>query len=262
MFGCLIARVLLAACVGTAARVAAAPEKPVVVVGAATNFVHVLAALNGEFQRLNPGYTIRSTAAASGTLFAQIQHGAPYDVFLSADTDYPRQLVAAGLGDASTLRTFARGRLVAWTTRPGVDPADIPGWAQSAVIRKIAIAQPKTAPYGRAAQRVLEAAGIWRQVQGKIVQGENIAQAAQFVETGHAEAGLVALSLVLASKATPQGRWVEIPPARFDGISLDHAVVLTMGGARNAAARRYVEFLTGAAAQSILRQAGYHPGAP
>lgn len=262
----MLARIVLgltvAATALTAARALAAPEKAVVVVGAATNFVHVLAVLDGEFHRLNPEFTVRPTTAASGTLFAQIQHGAPYDVFLSADTDYPRQLVAAGLGVDSTFRIFARGRLAAWTTRPGVDPADIAGWAGSPVIKRIAIAQPKTAPYGRAAQRVLESAGIWQLVQGKIVLGENIAQTAQFVETGHAEVGLVALSLVLATRSSQPGNWVEVPPVRFEGVSLDHAVVLTRDGARNPGAHRYLEFLIGPAAQAILRQAGYHAGNP
>jgi len=237
----------------------AAPEQAVVLVGAATNFAHVLVRLDAEFQRQHPDHLVRPTSAASGTLFAQIQHGAPYDVFLSADTDYPEQLVAKGLGVGSTLRIFSRGRLVAWTTRPGVDPADTLGWASSTIIKKIAIAQPKTAPYGRAALRFLEKSGIWQLVQGKVVLGENIGQTAQFVETGHAELGLVALSLVLTAQPSLQGRWVEVAPSQFEGVSLDHAVVLTRAGWRNPAARRYVEFLTGQAAQSILSQAGYHP---
>jgi molybdate transport system substrate-binding protein len=240
----------------------ATPEPAQVRIGAATNFAHVLAALNREFNRLEPDCAVRSTTAASGTLFAQIQHGAPFDVFLSADTDYPRLLVAAGLGEPSSLQTFARGRLAAWSNRPGIDPADLARWATNPKIRKIAIAQPKTAPYGRAAQRVLENAGIWTQVQDKIVLGENIAQTTQFVETGHAEVGLVALSLIMIEGSARSGKWIEIAPAQYAGISLDHAVVLTRTGAHNAAARRYLAFLTGDRAQSILRQAGYHPVRP
>lgn len=261
MFGKAILSVALIALAGPIASLTAAPAKQVIVVGAATNLVHVLSKLHGEFQRLNPGFEVRATTAASGSLFAQIQHGAPYDVFLSADTDYPRQLVAAGLGEASTVRTFARGRLVAWTTRPGIDPADFGSWVRDQAIRKVALAQPRTAPYGRAAQAALEAAGVWMAVQPKIVLGENIAQAAQFVETGHAEVGLVALSLVLVRPTASPGRWIEIPPAQYEGATLDHAAVLTVQGARHPAAHVYLDFLTSTAAQRILHQAGYGPPA-
>src|SRR5581483_11730760 len=175
--------------------------------------------------------------------FAQLKNGAPFDVFLSADTEYPRQIVAAGLGDAATQRTFATGRLVFWTTRADLELARLADAVRVPRVKKIALAQPKTAPYGRAAQAALEQLGVWRDVEAKIVIGENIAQTAQFIETGNADAGFVALSLVASPRLAPRGRWIEVPPALYARVPLDHALVLTTRGAQNPAARRYVEFL-------------------
>lgn len=228
-----------------------------VAIAAAANLVYALDALNAEFKRTTPGVVVTATTAASGSLFAQIKNGAPFDVFLSADTDYPRQLVEQKLGDASTLRTFATGRLVLWTTRADVDPSDVVRTVRASNVKKIAIAQPKTAPYGRAAQATLEKRGVWRDAQPKLVYGETISQAAQFVETGSADAGFVALSLVLSTKLSQRGRWKEVPPEDYADVPLDHAGVLTLRGAGNPAARRYLEFLHSEPARKILREFGY-----
>lgn len=240
-----------------AAGVTAARAKPTVTIAAAANLVHTLDALNAEFARAEPGIALNVTTGASGSLFAQIKNGAPFDVFLSADTEYPRAVVAAGLGDASTSRTFATGRLVLWTRRTDLDLSDLRAALHSPAANKIAIAQPKSAPYGRAAQFVLEKLGLWRELQSRIVYGENIAQTAQFVETGNADLGFVALSLVRSPKLSDRGRWQEIMPELYHEVSLDHALVLTTRGAANAAARRYLTFLSSADAKRILRQFGY-----
>lgn len=251
-------RLLLAGLVAliiSAAHLAAASTK--VSVAAAANLVYALDALNAEFKRSAPEIAISSTTGASGSLFAQIKNGAPFDVFLSADTDYPKQVAAAGLGDATTLRTFATGRLVLWTTRAEIDVTDISAALCAPATKKIALAQPRSAPYGRAAQMVLENAGVWRDAQRKLVFGESISQTAQFVETGNAEVGFVAMSLVLSPKLATKGRWQEVPPEWYAAVSLDHAVVLTTRGAANPAAKKYLEFLASDAARKILREFGY-----
>jgi molybdate transport system substrate-binding protein len=230
---------------------------PAVSIAAASNFVFALDALNAEFRRVAPGIAVTATTGSSGGLFAQIRNGAPFDVFVSADTEYPNQVVTAGFGDASTLRVFARGRLVAWTRHPELDPGDLARAIRAPAVRKVAMAQPRSAPYGRAAQAALEAAGVWPDAQRKLVLGENISQAAQFVETGNADLGLVALSLVLSPKLQHQGHWQEVPPKAYASVSLDHAVVLTTRGATNPAAKRYLDFLHSDAAKKILRQYGY-----
>lgn len=226
-------------------------------VAAAANLVHALEALHAEFKRTAPDLTLQVTTAASGTLFAQLKHGAPFDVFLSADTDYPQRAIAENLANAASLRTFARGRLVLWTTRPDLDVTDFAAAFRSPALKKIAIAQPKTAPYGRAAEAALRSLDVWSVTAPKLVLGESISQTAQFVETGNADAGLVALSLVLAPRLAQRGRWHEIPPELYASVPLDHAAVLTLRGTKNSAAQRYLDFLTSDAAQKILRTFGY-----
>ena len=236
---------------------ASAAGPAAVSVAAAANLVYALDALNTAFAHSAPDSAVNTTIGASGGLFAQIKNGAPFDVFLSADTEYPRQVVAAGLGDAATLRTFATGRLVLWTTRPNLPVNDIAALVADPRVTKLALAQPKTAPYGRAAQAALEKIGVWREAQRKLVIGENITQTAQFVETGNADAGFVALSLVRSPKLANRGRWSEVAPALYASVSLEHAAVLTTRGATNPAARRYLEFLGSAPARKILREFGY-----
>jgi molybdate transport system substrate-binding protein len=226
-------------------------------VAAAANLIYALEALNAEFKRAEPDVAVTSTSGASGSLFAQIKNGAPFDIFLSADTEYPRQIVAEGLGDPSTLRTFATGRLVIWTTRPNVDISNLAAAVRSPGVKKVALAQPKTAPYGRAAQAALEKLGAWSDAEPKIVFGENITQTAQFVETGNADLGFVAMSLVLSPRLANKGRWKEAAPDLYASVSLDHAAVLTTRGAANPTARRYLEFLRSDEARKILRDFGY-----
>jgi molybdate transport system substrate-binding protein len=228
-----------------------------VAIAAAANLIYALDALDAAFQRASPGVSVSTTTGASGNLFAQIRNGAPFDVFLSADTEYPRQLAAADLGDSGTLRTFATGRLVLWTTRHDLNLYDIATLLRSATVKKIAIAQPRTAPYGRAAQAALTKLGVWTEVQPKLVIGENISQTAQFIQTGNADVGFVALSLVISGSLAGQGQWREVAPALYAGVPLDHAAVLTRHGAANPAARRFLDFLTGETAQDILHRFGY-----
>jgi molybdate transport system substrate-binding protein len=224
-------------------------------VAAAANLVYALDSLDHEFARTAPDVTVTSATGASGSLVAQIEHGAPYDVFLSADRDFPQALVKAGQADGGSLSEFAVGRLVLWTTRPGLDLSDIAAAVQSPDVRKLAIANVVTAPFGRAAKAALQKLGAWDAVQPKIVVGENISQAAQFVETGNADAGFVALSIVLSPNLREKGRWVEVPPTLF--APLEQCAVITAHGASNPASARYIAFLHSPAARAILEQFGY-----
>lgn len=226
-------------------------------VAAGANLLYAVEALNAEFLATQPGVSLRLTTGASGSLYAQIQHGAPFDVFLSADTEYPARLAAAQLGDPGSLRTFATGRLVLWTTKPDIDVSDIRRALEDPRVQKIAVAQPQTAPYGRAAEAALKELGLWERARPRIVVGESIAQAVQFVETGSADLGFVALSLVRSGRLTGTGRWHEVPPERHARVPLDHAAVLTRRGAANAAARAYLEFLGSERAKKVLREFGY-----
>lgn len=253
---------LLGACLlATGAAHSAETDRPPEVLGiaAASNLVHVINPLHRAFERANPGVEFRTSVAASGSLFAQIRQGAPFDVFLSADTDYPAQLVAAGLAPASSVQRFARGRLALWTGRNDLAGTDLGEALRRGAFQTIALAQPRTAPYGRAAEEVLARLGFAANDRSRLVVSENIAQAAQWVGTGTAEAGFVAVSLLLATGPEPRGQWQEIPADWHPRTSLDHAVVLTTRGATRAAARRYVDFLLSPVAQEILHAAGYAP---
>ncbi len=226
-----------------------------VAVAAAANLDYVLEPLNAEFAKTRPDIAVRSEIGASGSLVAQIKNGAPYDVFLSADTEYPRKLVDAGGAEGASFVTFAMGRLVLWTTRPGLAPTSIEAIVRNESVRKLAIANPDTAPYGRAAVEVLGKLGLSDIAKPKLVFGENITQTAQFVSTGNADAGFVALSLVLSPKLKDKGRWLEVPESLYAPI--EQAGVLTSRGAANKAARQYLEFLTSPAARKVFIQFGY-----
>jgi molybdate transport system substrate-binding protein len=259
--GRILSLAALAALVGAGPGLAADVERPVPLsVAAAANLVYALNALNAEFMRANPDVAVRCTTGASGSLVAQITHGAPYDILLSADRGFPKALINAGQADAKSLTVFAVGRLVLWTTRPGVDIADIGAAVRSPLIRRLAVANVDAAPYGKAAEEALKALGAWDEARAKMVVGENISQTAQFVETGNADAGFVALSIVLSPSLRGRGRWTEVPAALHE--ALEQCAVITTRGAANPAAPRYVAFLRGAAARKILDAFGYGMPSP
>jgi molybdate transport system substrate-binding protein len=224
-------------------------------VAAAANFSVALDALTAGFKKFSPGTTVVTTTGASGSLVAQIKNGAPYDVFLSADVDYPQALIKAGEADAASFTTFATGRLVLWTTRPDLALPSVVAAVRDPAVKKIAIANLDTAPYGRAARQALEALGAWVDAQPKLAVGENITQTAQFVETGNADIGFVSLSIVLAPTLKERGRWLEVPADLH--APLAHGAVLTRRGANQPAAKAFLEFLHTPAARTILESFGY-----
>ena len=236
--------------------IALPPAPPrAVSIAAAANLVYVLEALNAAYLLQAKETKLTVATGASGNLVAQIRKGAPYDVCLSADLLYPESLITSGDAEAKSLFTFATGRLVLWTTKPGLKLTSLQAVVQDETVRKLALANPDTAPYGQAARQALTAAGVWETVQSKLVMGENITQAAQFVETGNAEAGLVALSLVLAPRLKNRGHWIAVPETTYTPIA--QGAVLTRRGTNNQAAQHYLEFLRSEGARSILSQYGY-----
>lgn len=252
-----VARLLLAV-IGVAPLPAAAP----VTVAAASNLAPVLEPLRNAFQRRHPAVPLTLTVGASGSLHAQIRQGAPFDVLLAADTDYPRALVAAGDADPATLRVFARGRLVFWTLRGPLAGDDLRAALGGRAWATLALAQPRTAPYGRAAEAVLRELGFSPAAGTRLVLGETVAQAAQFVESGAAEGGFVALAAVLSPRLAGRGHWREVPAGLHPGVTLDHAAVLTRRGADRAEARAFLAFLTSPEAQATLGRFGYTTPAP
>ncbi len=224
-------------------------------VAAASDLVYCLEELNAAFRKTHPQADLKATTGASGTIFAQIQNGAPIDVFLSADVKYPRELIKAGLAEEKSLTIYAIGHLVVWTNKDGVDVSSGLAALDAAAIKKIAIANPEHAPYGRAAKAALEKAGLWDRVQGRLVFGENIAQTAQFIETGNADAGIVALSLVMSPRLAKTGRWTPVPADAHP--KLEQAAVLTKRGAANPLASEYLDFLGLKEAREVFDRYGF-----
>lgn len=224
-------------------------------IAASANLVYVLDDLNAAFQSDQPGVILTTAMGASGNLVAQIRHGAPFDVFLSADLEHPKSLVARGDADAKSLMTFAIGRLVLWTTKPAIELESFAPAVKNPAVRRIALANTETAPYGVAAKQALERSGVANDVRGKLVFGENITQTAQFVETGNADVGLVALSLVLSPPLKNRGRWIPVPGELYTPI--EQGAVLTRRGASNSAAVSYLEFLGSDEAREIMKRFGY-----
>ena len=235
---------------------AQAEESPAVLtIAAASDLAWCMDELNAEFRRQHPGVELKTTTGASGNFFAQIKAGAPFDVFLSADLNYPRELVKAGLAVESSLFLYATGHIALWTTRDGVDVSTGLTALKSPAIAKIAIANPDIAPYGRAAKAALQSAGVWDAVQDRLVFGENIAQTAQFVQTGNVDAGIVSLSLLKSPKMTGVGRYFEIPEALHP--RLEQGGVITLHGRDNPQAAAYLAFLGSAGARAVFDRYGF-----
>jgi molybdate transport system substrate-binding protein len=233
----------------------AAQAADTLTVAAAADLSLCLDELNAAFRQSHPGVEVKSTTGSSGNFFAQIQNGAPFDVFLSADMSYPRQLVKAGLADEASLTLYATGHIVLWTTNPAVDVGQGLGVLAGDRVKKFAIGNPEVAPYGRAARSALQSAGLWDKLQPKLVSGENIAQTAQFVQSGNVDAGIVALSLVNAPKVAGTGKYFLIPENQYP--TLEQGGVITAQGRNNPAAKAYIEFLRSPQARAVFDKYGF-----
>lgn len=221
----------------------------------AANMAACVEALDAEFAKQHPGVAIKVATGSSGNFFAQIRNGAPFEVFISADMDYPRKLVAAGLAQGDTLRLYALGRLALWTNTPGINPGRGRTVFTAASTTRIAIANPETAPYGRAAMIAMQNLNVADAAKDKLVIGESVAQAVQFVQTGNAEIGLVPYSLLIAPPLKGVGIYILLPGGSYPLI--EQGAVVTQKGAANPLAKAYAEFLGSDAARAILEENGY-----
>ncbi len=220
-------------------------------VATASNFLATLRVLAPMFER-ETGIELKISAASTGKLYAQIRHGAPYDVFLAADARRPQLLEQQGLALAGSRFTYARGQLVLWRSTPDEEALDLE--AIVTATGRLAIANPKTAPYGEAARAVLENLGLWQTLQGRLIRGENIGQTFQFVASGNAPLGLVAHTQVLQIAAEPRDV-VVIPVTLYP--PLDQQAVL-LKAARNAAqGQRFLTWLRSNSARTAIAARGY-----
>lgn len=226
-------------------------------VAAASSLRQAMPALETAFNEEAPGIDLRVIYGASGKLATQILNGAPYDVFLSADTDYPQRLSEQGATAGGPV-VYGLGRLVVWFSDPDADPMAPEDLADER-INRIAIAQPRHAPYGQRAREVLQALDLWQVLEPKLVYGENIGQTAAMVESGAADAGLIAWSLTFAPEM--KDRPFTLVDQHLHS-PLAMAMVITRPGEATPGARDFFAFMQSDTAMAILRQYGFeHPDA-
>ena len=215
----------------------------------ASNFAGAVALLVERFEAQR-GHHVSVSLGSTGKQYAQIIHGAPFDLFLAADVERPKRLEDVGHAIKDTRMTYAIGELIIWA--PGRERLDLPSALTSPAIGRIAIANPRLAPYGRAAREALESLGLWDDVRPRLVRGENIAQAFQFVYSGNADVGLVAgAQLVAHASAASGSRW-PVPPGLHRPIE-QQAVLLR----DSRAGRAFLDFLRSDDGRTVIRKAGY-----
>ena len=220
-------------------------------IAVATNFAEALAEVERDFEGAGR-HRLRVAVGSTGKLYAQILHGAPFDILLAADQERPILLERAGLAVPGSRRTYAVGRLTLWSADPERIHGDVPTMLAAGSFRRLAMANPALAPYGAAAREVLQGFGLYATLREKIVTAENIGQTYAMVATGNAEIGFVAAS---ASRATDEGSRWDVPADLHAPIRQD--AVLLARAANNVAAREFLDFLHGDRARAIISGFGY-----
>ena len=243
--------VLVSVCLLILGQTAHAAEK--LSIAAAADLKFVLDEVVVSFERAHPAAHIEAIYGSSGKFSTQIRQGAPYDIFFSADIAYARALKAEGFA-ASEVQAYGIGRIVLWS--PSLDAGKLTlADLANTNIHKIAIANPKHAPYGRRAEEALKAAGVWDKVEPKLVYGENVAQAAQFVQTGNAQVGIIALSLALSPKLAKRGSYVLISDKLHE--PLEQGFIITKRAADNPLAHEFARFISSGEARAIITRYGF-----
>jgi len=226
-----------------------------ITVAAAADLQFAMQDVAARFQK-ETGKTVKVVYGSSGNFFQQIQNGAPFDMFFSADADYPRKLEAAGLAQPGSVYQYARGKLVVWVSNGS--KLDLSSGMQVLLdpsIKKIAIANPQHAPYGKAAVAAMQKANIYEKVKDKFVLGENISQTASFVVSGAADVGIVALSLALSPNMNDKGRYAEVPGTEYPPIG--QACVILKSPMNKEAAGQFSSYFKSDRVADILKNYGF-----
>jgi len=221
-------------------------------IAVAANFTDATREIVPLFEQAS-GHHVKVSFGSTGKLYSQIENGAPFELFLAADTKRPAKAEAAGLAVTGSGFVYAKGKLVLWSAKPDLLKTG-EDYLKHGAFEHLALANPKTAPYGLAAKQVMEHLGLWSGLQAKLVRGDSIAQTFQFAATGNADAGFVALSQVKAWKGTGGSTW-RIPETYYPPI--EQGAVLLKKGAANPAARAFLEFLKGGEARKVIESFGY-----
>jgi molybdate transport system substrate-binding protein len=234
----------------------AKPDGPTLLVAAAADLSSALQELSAGYEK-KTGVKIKLSFGASGALTQQIQNGAPFDVFFSADMDYPRQLIASGNADSASLYQYAVGKLGLWV--PADSPLDVKNKGMNALldpsVKKIAVANPQHAPYGRAAVAAMKHYDLYDKVADKLVLGENVSQSAQFVESGNAQAGFVALAHAIAPGMQGKGKFWEVPAESYPALA--QGVVVVSHSQHKKEAAEFLEYIKTKDAGELLSKYGF-----
>lgn len=222
-------------------------------IAAAADLKYCLDQVVAAFRQAHTSADIGVVYGSSGNFKTQIEQGAPFDLYFSADIAYPRELARAGFA-ASEVQPYATGRLVLWSKVVDAGKLTLTDLARPE-IRKIAIANPQHAPYGKRAEEALRTSGVWEKVQSKLVYGENIAQAAQFAQTGNADVGIIALSLVMGAQIAGEGSYSLVPDNLHQ--PLEQGFVITKRAAGNALATAFADYMRAPQARAVMVRYGF-----
>jgi molybdate transport system substrate-binding protein len=234
-----------------------APQKPcgTVTVAAASDLMDAMNEIAANFEKAT-GCTIRVSTGSSGNFLSQIENGAPFDLFFSADIEYPKKLEAEGLAVPGSTYLYAVGKIVLWVRNDfRLDVSKGLAVLLGPGIGKVAIANPQHAPYGRAAEEALRKAGVYDAIKSRLVLGENISQAAQFVESGNADAGILALSLALSPELKGKGRFFLVPENLYTPI--EQGVVAIRASQNPRGARAFLKYVKTPATAALLERYGF-----
>lgn len=227
-----------------------------ITVAVAADLHHAMDKIVDAYQHTHPEQKVEVVYGSSGNLLTQIEQGAPFELFFSADSDYPQKLVAEGKAGGQPV-LYAEGHIVLWSASIDMTHVQVADLAQPRFGR-IAIANPQHAPYGKRAEQALRAVGIWDQLQSRLAFGDNIAQTAQFAQSGNAQVGIIAESLAIDSPV--KGSYVAVPPSLYQ--PLRQSFVLTQRGADNTLAKDFAQYVQGEQGRAVLAQYGFRLPVP
>lgn len=222
-------------------------------VAAAADLKFAMDEIVASFEKANPGDDVEVIYGSSGKFYAQIQQGAPFDLYFSADCEFPRGLAKAGFS-ASAVTPYAFGRIVLWSTSMDASRMTLAGLTDPRITR-IAIANPKHAPYGKRAEEALRALGLLEKIKPKLVYGENVSQTAEFVRTGNAQIGIIALSLALSPELAMRGGYWLIPQRLH--APMEQCFIVTEHGKNSGLARRFARYMLSASVRALMRRYGF-----
>lgn len=224
-----------------------------ITIAAAADLKFAMDEIVTSFKKSSPSDDVQVIYGSSGNFHTQIQQGAPYDIFFSADIAFPRELAKNGFA-ASEVTPYAVGRIVLWSASMDATKMTLASLTDSK-IAKIAIANPKHAPYGKRAEEALKASGLWDKIESKLVYGENIAQTAQYVQTQSAQVGIIALALAVNPELSSKGGFALIPDNLHE--PLEQGFVITKRAASNSLAKRFTTYMNSKSARAVMTKYGF-----